>query len=103
VCHTVRRTSGFVRNSDVHGRIPNHRLITTTTTHTDVRNPDVQHPDISARAEFRPGDDGPLVVTLEVPDHVLNVAGGCFAELTETGEHRQGCLTKHSDRALSEC
>jgi hypothetical protein len=61
-----------------------------TTSHTDVTNPDVQHTDISARAEFRPGDDGPLVVTLDVPDHILDVTGGCFAELTKTGEHRQG-------------
>jgi hypothetical protein len=25
------------------------------------------------------------VITLDVPDHALDVAGGCFAELTETG------------------
>ena len=36
-----------------------------------------------ARVEYRPGDDVPLVVTLDVPEYVLDVAGG-FEELTES-------------------
>ena len=40
-----------------------------------------------ATAEFRPGDDVPLVVTLDVPDQVLEVAGG-WDELTEAGRLR---------------
>ena len=50
VCHTVRRTSGFAVNPDVHGRTPDDRLKTMSTTHTDPTNPDVQHTDTDGRA-----------------------------------------------------
>jgi hypothetical protein len=43
---------------------------------------------VSARAEYRPVADTSLVITVDVPEHVLDVAGG-FAELTETVEYHQ--------------
>ena len=54
---------------------------TATTAVTDDGHTRAHFP---ARAEYRPGDDVPLVVTLDVPDYVLGAAGG-FEELTETG------------------
>jgi len=44
--------------------------------------------DVSARAEYRPDEEVPLVISLDVPGHVLDVAGG-FEELTETVEYRR--------------
>ena len=52
----------------------------TTTAVTDDGHTRAYFP---ARAECRPGDDVPLVVTLDVPDYVLDVAGG-FDQLTES-------------------
>ena len=57
---------------------------TATTTVTDDGHTRTYFP---ARAEYRPGDDVPLVVTLDVPEYVLDVAGG-FDQLTETGRLR---------------
>jgi len=43
---------------------------------------------VSARAEYRPDEEVPLVISLDVPGHVLDVAGG-FEELTETVAYRR--------------
>jgi hypothetical protein len=48
---------------------------------------DERQTDLAARAEYRPGEDVPLRVTLNVPEHVREAAGG-FEELTETVEYR---------------
>ena len=52
----------------------------TTTAVTDDGHTRAYFP---ARAEYRPGDDAPLVLTLDVPEYVLDVAGG-FDQLTES-------------------
>jgi len=49
--------------------------------------PNDRQTDITASVEYRPGV-WPLVVTLDVPEHVLESAGG-FEELTETVEYRR--------------
>jgi len=57
----------------------------TTTAITDDGRTRAHFP---ARAEYRPGEDVPIRVTLEVPEHVA-VLGGGFEELTETVEYRR--------------
>jgi hypothetical protein len=54
----------------------------------DDDEPSGRQTDISARAEYRPDEEVPLQVTLNVPEHVREAAGG-FEELTETVEFRQ--------------
>jgi hypothetical protein len=49
---------------------------------------DERQTEVAARAEYRPDEEVPLQVTIEVPEHVREAAGG-FEELTETVEFRQ--------------
>jgi hypothetical protein len=56
----------------------------TTTAVTDDGHTRAHFP---ARAEYRPGEDVPLRVTLDVPEHVVALGGG-FEALTETVEYR---------------
>ena len=53
---------------------------TATTTVTDGGHTRAHFP---ARAEYRPGDDVPLVIAVDVPEFVLDVVGG-FEELTDS-------------------
>ena len=49
---------------------------------------DERQTEVSARAEYRPDEEVPLVISLDVPERVLETAGG-FEELTETVEYRR--------------
>jgi len=54
----------------------------------DDDEPTDRQTDVSARAEYRPDEEVPLRVTLDVPEDIREVAGG-FEELTETVEYRR--------------
>jgi hypothetical protein len=49
---------------------------------TDESN-DERQTNVAARAEYRPDEDVPLRVTIDVPEHVLDAAGG-FEDLTDS-------------------
>jgi hypothetical protein len=49
----------------------------------DDDEPSDKQTEVAARAEYRPGEDVPLRVTIDVPEHVLDAAGG-FEDLTDS-------------------
>ena len=55
----------------------------TNTPRDDDEPNDERQTEVAARAEYRPGEDVPLRVTLSVPEHVLDAAGG-FEDLTDS-------------------
>jgi len=50
--------------------------------------PSDKQTEVAARAEYRPDEEVPLVISLDVPEHVREAAGG-FEALTETVAYRR--------------